>query len=239
MPLPTRRAVLAGAALLPAACAVRPVGGEPYRLGRLLHRDDFRAGLGRWAVELEAGGRVEAQDGALVLDVPRGATASFRPELSGPVAIDYLAEAVSAGGPNDRVSDLNSFWMATDPRSPGDLPGRPRSGRFEDYEPLRMYYVGMGGNGNTTTRLRRYAGAAGRPLLPGNDRRGPEALIVPNRPYRIRLVAAGGVIQFWRDGAKLFEMRDPEPYTRGWFGVRPTQNHMRVRDLRIHALRLR
>jgi hypothetical protein len=33
-------------------------------------------------------------------------------------------------------------------------------------------------------------------------------------------------------------MADPEPYTRGGFGLRTTQNHMRVRDLRVHRLHL-
>jgi hypothetical protein len=232
-----RRGFLAAAFLL-AACATDPgaPGETRYRAGELLHRDDFQ-GLQQWALELEVGGRVEAEGGVLDIDVPRGATAWFRPELSGPVLIEYEAMAVSAGGPNDRVSDLNSFWMATDPRSPHHILDRPRSGRFEDYEPLSMYYVGYGGNSNTTTRFRRYAGSAGRPLLPENDRASPDVLIEPNRWYRIRLVASGGLIQYWRDGERLFEMHDPQPYTRGWFGLRTTQNHMRVRNLRIWRLR--
>lgn len=235
-----RQLVLLAVALLSSGCTNSGMGvatGESrYRVGRLLHRDDFRQGLGRWAVELEAGGTVRAADGALEIDVPRGATVWFRPELQGPVLIEYEATAVSQGGPNDRVSDLNSFWMATDPRSPGDLLERPRTGKFEDYEPLRMYYVGLGGNANTTSRFRRYAGAAGRPLLPEHDLRAPGALLQPNRPYRVRLVASGSLIQYWRDGEKLFEMNDPDPYRRGWFGVRTTQNRMRVRNLRIHRL---
>ena len=72
--------------------------------------------------------------------------------------IQYEATVVSAGGPNDRVSDLNSFWMATDPRTPEDLFAHDRSGKFAEYNLLDMYYVGLGGNGNTTTRFRRYIG---------------------------------------------------------------------------------
>ena len=232
-----RRRFVHGLALLVAGCATVDEAPSPeprYRLGPVLHRDDFRGGLGQWALELEAGGTVRAEGGVLEIDAPRGATAWFRPELSGPVMIEYEALAVSEGGPNDRVSDLNSFWMATDPRSPRHILERPRSGRFEDYDALHMYYVGYGGNSNTTTRFRRYAGAAGRPLLPENDRR--DALIQPNRWHAVRLVAAGPLIQYWRDGEKLFEMNDPQPYTRGWFGLRTTQNRMRVRNLRIRRL---
>lgn len=241
-----RRLLVLAATLLLHGCASRPAGEAPagetrYRLGGLIHHDDFRGGLAQWAVELEAGGRVEARDGLLEIDVPRGATVWFRPELRGPVLIEYEVRAVSEGGPNDRVSDLNSFWMATDPsssgrRSPGDVLSRRRSGRFSDYEPLRMYYVGLGGNTNTTSRFRRYEGAVGRPLLPQHDLRSPGALLQPNQTYRVRLVASGGLIQYWRDGEKLFEMNDPEPYTRGWFAIRTTQNRMRVRRLRIYRL---
>jgi hypothetical protein len=123
-----------------------------------LYTDDFRRGLDRWLVEAEKPARVEVAGGMLELDTPEGLSVWFRPELAGPVMIEYQAQAVSAGGPNDRVSDLNAFWMATDPRSPGDLIAKPRSGAFADYDQLQTYYVGQGGNANTTTRFRRYVG---------------------------------------------------------------------------------
>jgi hypothetical protein len=64
---------------------------------------------------------------------------------------------VAEGGPNDQVSDLNVFWMATN--RDGTEPMSPfRGGRFEAYNDLRTYYVGLGGNRNTTTRFRRYIG---------------------------------------------------------------------------------
>jgi Domain of unknown function (DUF6250) len=172
--------------------------------------------------------------------VPAGATAWFRQELEGPVMISYEATMVQAGGPNDRVSDLNSFWMATDPASPGDLFKRPRTGAFAGYNSLHLYYVGLGGNGNTTTRFRRYIGdAVERPLLPENDisvKEHPEKEIVANKSQRVMLIADGGLIQYWRDGEKIFEMVDPEPYTKGWFGIRTTKNHMRVSDFKVMRL---
>lgn len=224
------------AALAWAASDDRP-SHPPYQRGDLLFRDDFDRGLDQWTAELEAGGVVKARDGQLAIDVPAGCTLWFRPLLEGPVEISYEATVVSAGGPNDRVSDLNCFWMARDVRCWDDLFERPRSGQFADYHQLKGYYVGHGGNSNTTTRFRRYIGDAElRPLLPEHDLRDPQHLLVPNRPQQIRIVAFAGLIQYFRDDQLLFTLQDPEPYTNGWFGLRTVNNHMTVRAFRVHRL---
>jgi hypothetical protein len=203
----------------------------------VLFSDDFRGGLANWVVELERGGAVTARDGRLDVDVPGECTVWFRHRLEGPVVIEYEATAVSAGGANDRVSDLNCFWMARDARSPGDLFATRRGGTFAEYNWLRCYYVGLGGNGNTTTRFRRYVGDPDhRPLLPEHDLRGTEELLVANRAQVIRLVACGEVIRFERDGRRVFEMRDAEPYRSGWFGLRTTQSHLSVRNFRVYRI---
>ncbi|KHL24765.1 Tat pathway signal sequence domain protein [Croceibacterium mercuriale] len=229
-----RRRVLAGigATLLAGGC----VHGR--RDPVLLHSDDFRHGLDQWLVEAEQPAQVSAADGVLDIAAPAGITLWFRPELSGPVAIDYTVTAISAGGPLDQVSDVNAFWMATDTRAAtGNVLDVPRSGAFTDYDRLRMYYVGIGGNRNTTTRLRRYVGRDGdRPLLPEHDRTDPAAMIVPNQPIRIRLIADGPHIAVLRDGAPVFTMRDPAPYTRGHFGLRTTWSHLAVRDFAVWRL---
>lgn len=217
--------------------AQSPPPDARYRAGALLYSDDFRRGLGQWRIEAEKPGKIVAHDGLLDIDVPAGATVWFRQELNGPVKITYEATVVSSGGPNDRVSDLNSFWMATDPSSPA-LFAHARSGAFASYNALSMYYVGLGGNGNSTTRLRRYDGVS-QPLLPENDisiARRPEMGIVANHAQIVTLIADGPLIQYWRDGTKIFEMIDQHPYTHGWFGIRTTQNHMQVRHLRIVRL---
>jgi hypothetical protein len=211
-----------------------------YRTGPQLYSDDFEHGLDQWFVEMEKPGAVTTKDGALDIDVPAGVTVWFRHKLEGPVMITYEATVISAGGTNDRVSDLNSFWMATDPKSPGNLFAHPRSGKFAGYNTLRMYYVGLGGNGNTTTRFRRYIGdAVERPLLPQNDlsvAQHPDLGITANRQQTVTLIADGPLIQYWRNGKKIFEMTDPQPYTRGWFGIRTTKNHMQVRNVRVVRL---
>ncbi|HEX8341923.1 MAG TPA: DUF6250 domain-containing protein, partial [Tepidisphaeraceae bacterium] len=211
-----------------------------YRIGPQLHADDF-ATTDAFVAEVEGAtggnGRVAAENGALVIDVPAGATVWFRPVLEGPLMIEYDVTAISAGGANDRVSDVNCFWMASDTRSPGDLLALRRSGKFVDYNPLRCYYVGLGGNGNTTTRFRRYVGdPIVRPLLPEHDLSSPDTLLRPNVTQRIRLVAAGRLVQFYRDDRKLFELIDAEPYTRGHFGFRTVTSHLRIERLRVHRL---
>jgi lysophospholipase L1-like esterase len=207
-----------------------------FQLARVLHQDDFNHGLPDWVIESERTAHVTANSGVLDIDTPAGLTLWFRHELEGPILIEYEASAVSEGGPNDRVSDLNSFWMATDPKSKASPAGR-RSGAFSDYNTLRMYYVGLGGNANTTTRFRRYiASSTDRPLLPENDRSAPQDLLQPNHFQRIRIVADNGLIQYYRDDRKLFEYTDPEPYTHGWFALRTTQSHLRVRNFKVDRL---
>ena len=207
-----------------------------FTRGRALHRDSF-VNLAQWTAELERPGTVEARDGVLSVDVPAGCTVWFRPELSGPVLIEYEARMVSAGGPNDRVSDLNAFWMATDSRSPQDLFATRRSGKFSDYDQLRTYYVGQGGNGNTTTRFRRYIGEAGdRPLLPQYDLKRPAVLLRPNVWQTVQLVAMGDRIQYYRDGVLIFDFTDPAPYTRGHFGFRTTKSHVQLRHFAVYRI---
>jgi hypothetical protein len=189
-----------------------------------------------WQVEAEdRAAQVRFDGGAIDIDTPAGLSLWYRRPLAGPLAIEFEAMAISAGGPHDAVSDLNAFWMASDPTVPdGSVFARRRSGAFADYDDLVTYYVGIGGNRNTTTRLRRYVGRAGeRPLLPEHDLKGPENLLAPNRWTRVRLIADGRRIAVERDGRRLFELDDARPYARGWFALRTTKSHLRIRRLRI------
>jgi hypothetical protein len=133
---------------------------RPFVLAGRIAADDFSHGTANWTAELEKGGSITAKDGVLDVDVPGGLSLWWKQELRGPIFIRYEATMVQAAGANDRVSDLNCFWMATDARSPGDFFAARRLGRFADYNELRAYYVGQGGNTNTTTRFRRYVGDA-------------------------------------------------------------------------------
>ena len=229
------RAQLSQAGFAPSPAA--PRDDSFLKISRLLYADDFTKGLADWTVELEKPGRIAVGGGTLDIDVPAGATLWFRHKLSGPVLIEYQATAVSAGGPNDRVSDLNCFWMATDPREPADIFKHPRHGAFAEYNTLRTYYVGLGGNGNTTTRFRRYLGdPVERPLLPEHDLSARDDMIQPNHSQTIRLAANGSFVAYYRGQRRIFTLQDPEPYTQGWFAIRTTKNHLRIKKLRIYQL---
>jgi hypothetical protein len=214
--------------LLLSACAAQP------RPGVLLFADDF-TDLHNWRIEAEQPGRISAAHGVLDIDVPAGVTLWFEPRLEGPVVIEFEATAVSAGGPNDQVSDLNVFWMAGNRDGVEPVYARARSGAFAEYNDLLAYYVGLGGNRNTTTRFRRYIGDPKlRPLLPGHDLAQRSALLVPNRSETIALIANGRIIEYRRNGQPLFHLNDAAPYIAGWFALRTTWSHLRIRHLRIY-----
>jgi hypothetical protein len=226
----SRTSASALALLFLAGCASSPPA-------KPLFRDDFTHDLAQWHIEAEKPGRITAANGVLDIDVPAGVTLWFRPKLEGPLSIEFEATAVAEGGPNDQVSDLNVFWMANNVDGGAPVFARKRSGAFAEYNDLETYYVGLGGNRNSTTRFRRYIGdPVLRPLLPEHDLGAATAMLVPNREQTITLIANGPRIEYRRDGVPLFVVDDPAPYTQGWFALRTTFSHLRIRNLRIHRL---
>ena len=186
-----------------------------------------------WLVEQQPGGTVTLDEGGLVIDDAAGCTVWYKTKLTAPVVIRYEARVLSTG----RVSDLNCFWMASDPRR-ADLfaPGHGRDGKFATYDRLLTYYVGYGGNENTTTRFRRYDGTGARPLDPEHDRRAPEFLLKADHWYRIELVAtADGHVQFSRDGEVIFDVHDPAPLREGWFGFRTVHSRIEIRNFSVSS----
>ena len=208
----------------------QPPASSGWEAAELLHQDDF-ADTSRWLVEQRPGGLVTVRDGVLIIDDASGCTVWFRPELTAPIIITYEATVLNRGGPHDRVSDLNCFWMATDPTAPdGSMLATTaqRSGALAEYDRLRLYYVGYGGNSNTTTRFRRYTGTGERPLLPEHDLQAAAFLLRGNQTYRITLLAAGGRAQYLRNGEVIFDYADPRPLTRGWFGFRTVHSRIEI-----------
>ncbi len=200
----------------------------------LLFRETFRDS-DHWVQEGEAGTLVALDEGrALQIVNKLGVTVWFRERLTAPVTIRFTAKVSSRG----RVSDLNCFWMATDPAQPDGalfVPGRTRDGRFASYDALRTYYVGYGGNSNTTTRFRRYDGTGARPLLPEHDRAQPEFLLKADHRYEITLVAgADGRVQYLRDGEVVFDWTDPQPLPSGWFGFRSVDSWIEITAFSVH-----
>ena len=193
-----------------------------------------RQPLTNWIFEAEdPAAQVTERAGIIDIDTAKGLTLWWRKPVAAPVVIRFEAMAVSEGGTNDKVSDLNAFWMARNADG-GPVLAHRRSGAFADYDSLRTYYVGIGGNRNTTTRFRRYVGRTGdRPLLPEHDRRDAADMLQPNRWTTIRLIADGRTVAVERDGRRLFTLDDPAPYASGQFGLRTTWSHLRIRHLSI------
>lgn len=200
--------------------------------GALLHHDDFNGPLTGYVSEYarKPGNVVANRDGRLLIDVDSGATVWLDKPLSGNLLIAYTRRVVMDGGPNDRLSDLNQFWMARDPARDTLF---TRSGKFEDYDDLEMYYAGMGGNGNTTTRMRRYGGGQ-RELVA--ERLGRDFLLEPNRDYRVEIAVQGGCTRLRVDGRDVFTYYDPRPLTRGYFGFRTTWSRQTIAGLTIHQI---
>lgn len=167
---------------------------------------------------------------------PLGLTLWRNEKMSGEVTIEYDACVMDEGKPGDRLSDLNCFWMASDPKHPADLWKRKkwRKGIFQHCYSLQLYYLGYGGNHNSTTRFRRYEGdergitdPAARPAIL-KEYTDKKHLLAPNRWYHIRIVSRGNRISYYIDNELLVDFRDPQPLTSGWFGFRTTLSRTRI-----------
>lgn len=190
-----------------------------------------------WVIESESSeARVAFADGMIDVDTPAGLTLWFKQDLTVPVTISFEVMAVSQGGANDHVSDINAFWMARNSDGSSVLT-TGRSGAFAEYDTMLAYYVGIGGNRNSTTRMRRYIGLAGdRPLLAEHDLGNRSAHITPNQWTTIRLFAKDNHFEVERDGERLFSYvfaPSEAAYLSGHFGLRTTKSHLRFRNISI------
>lgn len=212
------------------------------REGLVLEYTNVLSDSSLWAVETVTyeNSRFIFGDNSLVIDAAKGATVWFKKELEGDCVIEYDITIVSQGGVNDRVSDMNCFWMFSDPHQKDKglaFSDNSRGGKFTHYNTLQGYYVGLGGHKNTRTRFRRYNGNYERDLLPEHDLTAAEFLIIPNQKYHVTLVARGSKVQYWRDDQLIFDYTDPAPYTNGFFAFRTVNNHMIIQDFKSYALK--
>ncbi|WP_321817202.1 MULTISPECIES: DUF6250 domain-containing protein [unclassified Paraburkholderia] len=229
-----RNSLIAALTLLAAA----PI----YAAQTVLIKDDFASlNTQRWIVEAEAEATAHAghihpvytQSHALVLDSARGLTVWLNRRLSGHYEITYTRMVLDAGGPHDRVSDLNQFWLASKTQKGQRTAPFGGSGRFSDYDALDLYYAGVGGNDNTTTRFRHYNGTSSRPLLA--EYTTPSWLLRANHAYRVRIVVDANGTRFYLDGTPCFAAAGPLPES-GWFAFRSTASRQMIRDFRIRPL---
>lgn len=197
-----------------------------------------------WKVETESPeATVTWKNGTCDIFAPKGLTLWFNHRMEGNTVIEYEAMIVADKRlravipssdnpkPQPRISDLNCFWMADKCGGCG--------GRFLDNYALSLYYMGYGGNYNTTTRFRRYNGDARgvtdaeyspRILKEYTD----EAhLLKANHWYKIRLEQIDGRVRYYSDGELLVDYVDLQPLTSGYFGFRTTFAHARLRNFRF------
>lgn len=203
----------------------------------LIFSDDFNATLNTdlWVSEIEPlpGSTVLVRDGKLTLNTKGGVTVWLNKVLRGNIQIEYTRTVLVGSGDHDRLSDLNQFWMAKDPKSDHLF---SRHGKFEEYDNLSLYYVGIGGNSNTTTRFRKYTGKGERLLL--KEYLDSKYLLQPNKEYRIKILVKDGTTSFFVNDECYFFYRDPEILTEGYFGFRSTFSHQVIDNVRIYQLDL-
>lgn len=203
---------------------------------KLIYSDDFEKQLntGTWKAEIAPlpHSTVTTQNGKLVLDTQGGVTVWFAKKLEGDFEIEYDWTVVVAGGKNDRLSDLNQFWMASDPRNENLF---TRNGVLEAYDSLALYYIGMGGNTNSTTRFRKYPGNGERILI--QEYLDNAHLLTANHTYKIKIVVEKGTTSFWVDGQKYFFYQDKHPLLAGYFGFRSTKSRHAIDNFKVFQLK--
>lgn len=197
-----------------------------------------------WKVETESSeATVTWKNGTCDIFAPKGLTLWFNHRMEGNTVIEYEAMIVADKRlravipssdnpkPQPRISDLNCFWMADKCGGCG--------GRFLDNYALSLYYMGYGGNYNTTTRFRRYNGDARgvtdaeyRPRIL-KEYTDEAHLLKANHWYKIRLEQIDGRVRYYSDGELLVDYVDPQPLTSGYFGFRTTFAHARLRNFRF------
>jgi hypothetical protein len=203
--------------------------------GKLIYSEDFKGNLdkSRWIAEIEPVGKssVYTKNNQLIMDTGSGVTVWFNQKLDGNIRIEYDWKVLVDSGKNDRLSDLNQFWMASDLKNANLF---TRFGKFESYDSLALYYVGFGGNTNTTTRFRKYHGDGTKPIL--QEYSDPAHLLKPNHTYHIVILANHGKTTYSADGEVFFDWTDTNPLTSGYFGFRSTAARHAISKFRVYRL---
>lgn len=211
----------------------------PYHIKKLLFQDNFDQKLDttQWFCELKQppNNRAFVENGQLVIDVAKGATVWFAQKLKNNWLIEFDRTVVVDGGKNDRLSDFNIFWQATDPRSKNSKKLFGRSPEFENYDYLSLYYIGFGGNTNSTTRFRKYQGTGEKTIL--QEYSDAEHLLKANKTYHCRLVMLRDTVFFYVDDVLFFTFKDTEPLKNGYFAFRTTQSRHRIDNFKVYRIK--
>ena len=200
---------------------------------KLLYKDDFALSTKKWLAEFEkpVGSSMVINNSCLDINSSKGGTVWFKTKLSGNIIITYKVLIVDKGGENDRVSDLNTFWMATNPKNPNIF---KQDGKFPSYDHLHLYYAGVGGHDNTFTRFRKYQGDNGKKVL--KEYTDPSHLLLGNNLYSVKIICNNGLIQYFLNDVLYWEFKDIKPYKEGYFGFRTTKSHQQIYSFKVFSI---
>lgn len=202
---------------------------------KLLFSDNFARGCdtSAWLAEVAPlpGSSVYTKKGVLYLDTKGGVTVWLKRKLSGNLSIEFTRKVLVDTGANDRLSDLNFFWMAGDPKAPTPF---GRNGILESYDSLKLYYVGIGGNTNSTSRFRKYEGTGERRLL--QEYTDSAHLLKANKDYHVIIEVRATTTSVFINGNKWFTHNDLGLLTSGYFGFRSTRSRQSIDDFKVYQL---
>src|SRR5882724_10387450 len=109
-----------------------------YSADSLIYFSHFGNGLDThdWQIEMDPqpNSSVYVKNNRLILDTRGGVTVWLKKQLTGNILIEYKRKVLVDSGSNDRLSDLNNFWMASDPHNANLL---TRHGVLEEYDSLQ------------------------------------------------------------------------------------------------------
>lgn len=186
-----------------------------------------------WTVESESADyRVAFHGDTCELTAPQGLTLWRKERMQQGQYVEYDVMVT-----DDRLSDMNLFWMASDPQA-RDVFARmaERRGVFKNCYALQMYYLGYGGNYNTTTRFRRYEGGGVVPPV-WHEYTDSAHLLRSGHWYHWRVeTTAEGRTRITVDGECLVDYLDPSPIQSGWFGFRTTLSRVFITHFRSGRL---
>lgn len=197
-----------------------------------------------WTTEDHSGEvKILVSGDTLEITAPKGLTLWYNRRITGDYEISYRVKMLMQGGKYDRLSDLNCFWGANDPEHPDNLFARSgwRNGIFQRYKTLSLFYVGYGGNHNSTTRFRQYFAkaadtndAVARPVI--KEYTDKAHLLLPNKWYDIRIRVEKGITTYRVNGEELFRLPIKDNEGDGHFGLRLLKSHTLFTDFQVKKL---
>jgi Domain of unknown function (DUF6250) len=211
------------------------VAQDNYTIKKCVYSDDFSTSYDttKWFGEVRTNqnNSVSVHNGAMEIDVDYGATVWFKTELKNAWLIEFDRTVPMKNGKNDRLSDFNVFWQATDPHT-GKLMGRDPA--FKNYDTLSLYYVGMGGNRNTTTRFRKYKGTSNKDII--QEYTDAAHLLEADKTYHCKIVFKHDTMFYYINDVLFFTYKDVQPLSHGYFGFRTVESRHVIDNFKVYEI---